>query len=71
MAYNFKRVAKKFKINDLVRTNDNSITGFGHDISQTSYWISDKDNGRTWQYFIDDNTGYSWFDQHELKLIKR
>jgi len=70
--YNSKRVAKKFKINDLVKTNDSSNTGFVQDIAHTSYWESETKNGKTWQYLIDDCSGcYSWFKQHELKLIKR
>ena len=72
MAFNFKRTAKKFSENDLVRTNDNSHTGFVHEISHASYWDSEEKNGSTWQYLIDDNVGgYSWFKQHELKLLKR
>ena len=72
MAYNFKRVAKKFKINDLVKTIDSSNTGFVQDIAHTSYWESETNNGRTWQYLIDDNSGgYSWYNQHKLTLIKR
>ena len=69
---NSKRVAKKFKINDLVKTIDSSDTGFVQDIAHTSYWESETNNGKTWQYLIDDCSGcYSWFKQHELKLIKR